>query len=280
MAGVPFEVVERLATTETARIARELIVRQDEFGRAKAEVEELLRHRGHGLSEELFRAWRTAIRSGRMPPAAGDAPSQAFAHCWQCASELASAEARLEESLQRELATARTNLLEAARTVLPPYLVFTAEGLRERLAKQSADSGTLPPRNKSARAHERHLLLYLQRVAAKNDSLSAFGPEGWGTIDGAPRALTLSPKPGIAARETFLERWTAHGVAAALNADPEIRAELSPRLNPTGLLAGDRFLFAETGEGIELDEAALRLLQTIDGKTPAHSLGEHNRLAQ
>jgi hypothetical protein len=272
MAGVPFDVLERLATPETARLARELVVRQDEFARAKAEVEGLLRHRGHGLSEELFRAWRKAIRSGTMPPAR-DAPSRAFEHCWECASQLAAVETALEESLQRELAVARTNLREAARTVLPPYLVFTAEGLRERLAAQSADSGVLPPRNKSSRAHERHLLLYLQRVAAKNDSLSAFGPEGWGTIAGDPMNLTLEPSPGIAARETFLERWTADGVAAAVNGDPETRVEISPRLNPNGLLLGGRFRFTDTGEAIDLDEPTVSLLQRIDSRTPAYSLG-------
>jgi hypothetical protein len=272
MAGVPFDILERLATVETARLARELVVRQDEFARAKAEVEALLRHRGHGLPEELFRAWRKAIRSGTMPPA-GDAPSQAFAHCWECASRLAATEAQLEETLKRELATARTSLLEAARTILPPYLVFTAEGLRERLAKQTADSGVLPPRNKASRAHERHLLLYLQRVAAKNDSLSAFGPEGWGTTGGGQGSLTFAPQPGIAVRETFLERWTAHGVVAALNADPEIRAELSPRFNPNGLLIGNRFVFTDTGEAVDLDDATLQGLQRIDSRTPAHSSG-------
>jgi len=272
MAGVPFDVLEKLGTVETARLARELVVRQDEFAKAKAEVEKLLRHRGHGLSEELFRAWRKAIRSGSMPPA-GDAPSRAFASCWECASQLAAIETQLEEALQHELATIRSSLLEAARTVLPPYLVFTAEGLRERLAKQTADSGILPPRNKSSRAHERHLLLYLQRVAAKNDSLSAFGPEGWGTVAGNSGGLQLSPLPGIAARETFLERWTAHGVAAALNADPEIRMELSPRLNPSGLIAGNRFVFTDTGEAIELDDDAFQALQRIDSKIPAHSTG-------
>jgi hypothetical protein len=174
--------------------------------------------------------------------------------------------------LQHELGHARTALLDAARTLLPPYLVFTAEGLRERLARQSSASAeALPPRNKSARAHERHLLLYLQRVCAKNDSLSAFGPEGWGTIGGETTGLTLSPQPGIAARETFLERWTAQGVAAALNADPEIRAELSPRLNPNGRIDGNQFVLADTGETVALDDGTLELLKRIDGRTPAHS---------
>src|SRR4051812_758612 len=251
MAGVPFDVLEGLETVETVRRARELVVRQDEFAKARSEVEGLLRHRGHGLSEELFRAWRKAIRSGTMPPAAGDASSHAFTGCWECAARLSEAEANLDASLQDELALARENLLEAARAILPPYLVFSSGGLRERLAKQSADTGTLPPRNKAARAHERHLLLYLQRVAAKNDSLSAFGPEGWGTVEGDPKGLTLATRSGIAARETFLERWTAHGVAAAVNADPETRPELSPRINPNGLIHGNRFLFTDTGESIE-----------------------------
>ncbi|MFZ1221156.1 MAG: hypothetical protein WAO00_17825, partial [Chthoniobacterales bacterium] len=227
----------------------------------------------HGLSEELFRAWRKAIRSGTMPPAA-DQPSRAFADCWECASQLAAAETRLEESLQSELGLARVALLEAARTILPPYLVFAAEGLRERLARQSsAAAGPLPPRNKQARAHERHLLLYLQRVCAKNDSLSAFGPEGWGTVSREATSLRLSPHPGIAARETFLERWTAHGVAATLNADSEVRSELSPRLNPNGRLAGEQFVFTDTNEIISLDQKEAEAVGRCDGRSPAHSLG-------
>jgi hypothetical protein len=281
MAGVPFDVVEKLATVETAKAARELLVRQTAFAQAKAEVEDLLRHRGHGLSEELFRAWRKAIRSGTMPPAA-EPSSRAFANCWECASKVAKAEAVLEETLQRELRVARESLYESVRTVLPPYLVFVAESLRDRLAHQS--SLDLPPRNKSARAHERHLLLYLQRICAKNDSLSAFGPEGWGTVDDVIDGLRLRPAPGIAKRETFLERWTAHGIAAAMNADPEIRAELCPRLHPNGRVAGNLFLFADTGETTPLDSETIALLNRCDGKTPAHSLGaeseELSELAQ
>ena len=276
MAGVPFNVLEKLATVETARLARELVVRQDEFARAKAEVERILGRPRHGLSKELFKAWRKALRAGTMPPAV-DAPSQAFANCWQCASSLAEAESRLDEALQRELELARVALLQATRTLSSRYLVFGGAGVREVLAGLLTDgaheSCPLPPRRKRDRARERHLLLYLQRICAKNDTLSEFGPGGWGTVAGRPKSLTLSPQPGIAARETFLERWTAHGVAAALNADPEIRDELAPRLNPNGLIAGDRFIFTDTGEAIELDAATQQVLQRIDSKTAAHSLG-------
>ena len=274
MAGVPFEPLAQLATTATTAAARELLVRQEEFRRARTEVEHLLFRRGHGLSEELFRAWRKAIRTGTMPPAA-DPPSRAFAVCWECASHQAAAEAQLEQALRQELDPARQALLNSAQTFLPPYLVFVAEGLRERLSKQSSrGSGPLLPRRKEDRAHERHLLLYLQRVCAKNDSLSEFGPEGWGRIEGESRGLRLSPPSGIDERETFLERWTAHGIAAALNADLEIRLELSPRLHPNGRIDGNQFVFTDTGDTAELDPRTVEILRRCDGATPAYSFGE------
>ncbi len=279
MAGVPFETVERLCTPATSAAGRELLLRRDEFSNAKAEVEEILRSRTHGLSKELFRAWHKAIRSGTVPPIA-DPPSRAFAACWNRASKLASAEAHFDQCLQRELKTAREALLDSARTILPPYLVFAAKGLHERLSRQSSSvAGALPPRNKSERAHERTMLLYLQRICAKNDSLSAFGPGEWGKID-KRISLTLTPSSGIAKRESFLERWTAHGAAAALNADPDIRAELSPRLHPNGRLDGDQFVFTETGETVPLNVDMIELLARCDGETSAHSLGVEIELVE
>ena len=274
MAGVPFDVLDRLASTRTAELGRELVVRQDEFAKAKSEVEAVLDSRRHGLSKEQFRAWRKAIRSGTMPPA-GDQPSRVFGHCWECAAQLAAVESRLEECLQRELAEARLSLLDSTRTISSRYLVFGGAGVREVLAglfSEGSSESPLPPRKKRDRARERHLLLYLQRICAKNDTLSEFGPGGWGKIGGVA-GIRLAPEPGIAKRETFFERWTAHGLAAALNADPEIRPELSPRLNPNGFVHGNRFVFTDTGEVIELDDPTLALLQRIDAQTPAHSLG-------
>ena len=280
MAGVPFETVERLCTPATSAAARELLVRSEEFSQAKSEVEEILRSRTHGLSKELFRAWHKAIRSGTVPPIA-DPPSRAFATCWARASKLASAEAHFDQCLQRELKTAREALLDSARTILPAYLVFAAKGLHERLSRQfSPVVGALPPRNKSERAHERTMLLYLQRICAKNDSLSAFGPGAWGKIDKQISGITLTPASGIAQRESFLERWTAHGAAAALNADPDIRAELSPRLHPNGRLDGDQFVFTETGETVPLDVHMIELLARCDGETPAYSLGLEIKLLE
>jgi len=273
MAGAPFDAVEQLATSATAQAARELIARQTDYSQARSEVERLLTTLKPELSREQFRLWRKAIRAG-VRPTSEDPPSSAFAVCWQKAERVAEAEALFQRTLEKELSTARDALFDVSRRLLPAYLVFAAGGVRERVIHQlSGAPQAAPPRNKQARADERHLLLYLQRVTAKNDSLSAFGPEGWGRVEETSGKLKFSPDPGIARRETFLERWTAHGIAAAINADPEAVAELAPRLHPNGRLEEDHFVSAETGETVTLDHATHALLRRCDGATPAYSLG-------
>jgi hypothetical protein len=114
-------------------------------------------------------------------------------------------------------------LIEAARKILPSYFVFGSADAGNLLSHLSE---TMGPRNNRARGREQHLLLYLQRVATKNDTFSEFGPSGWGKLDHGISGIALAPAAGIAAREIFLERWIAHAVAATMNADPEISSVL------------------------------------------------------
>ena len=284
MAGRPFDVLDHLGTPGTIAAAREFLARREEFASAKLEAERLLRRSDHGLSVEEYRAFRVAVRAGSIP-SASDPPPREFAAYAATVTAVAAAGARLQETLERELGSARLALLESTRTVLARYLVFGGAGVRELLVElvtgRAPDSLGLPPRKKRARARERHLLLYLQRVCAKNDTLSEFGPGGWGTIDRSAMGLALAPETGIAEREVFLERWTAHGVAAALNADPEVRAELSPRLHPNGRIDGNQFVFADTAEITTLDPKTIEILGRCDGATPAHSFAEEiNALEQ
>ena len=162
-------------------------------------------------------------------------------------------------------------LLQAAHLFLPAYLVFAGAGIRELITSPAPE--TPPPRNKNSRARERHLALYLQRVCAKNDTLSEFGPHGWGTAGRASESLQIHSLPGIARRETFPERWTAHGLAAAINADPQTRIEVAPRLHPIVRLDAGQFVNSETGEAFPLQMETFDLLARCDGVAPAWSLG-------
>lgn len=268
-AGVAFDHLDRLATPQTSAAARELLVRRKEFADAKDQVETLLRSGTHGLSEELFAAWRKAIRTGTMPPVA-DQASSAFAMCWDRARHQAAAESALKDALHQELERARKELHESSRTLLPPYLVFGAGEFRDRLSDLS-DGAALPPRNARTRERERHLLLYLQRVCSKNDTFSEFGPSGWGTVSDAEEGLRFAADLKLT-RTAFFERWAAHAVAAAINQDFEARMELAPRLNPTGRLEPDGFFLTETNDRILLDPETLAALRHCDGLTPAHAL--------
>lgn len=191
-------------------------------------------------------------------------------------TELAEAELQLQQTLDGELTIVRVALLESVRSVLPRYLIFGAEHVRELVPKLLAMADVrienLPRRKKSLRARERHLLLFLQRICAKNDTLSEFGPASWGRIARELSSLSLAPRSGVSKRESFLERWTAHGVAAIMNSDAQVRAELAPRIHPNGRVEGNQFVFAETGERVPLDRATIELLARCDASTPAHSL--------
>ncbi|HEY0369301.1 MAG TPA: hypothetical protein VGC85_06865, partial [Chthoniobacterales bacterium] len=161
-AGVSFEHLEHLATDESAKLARELLVRQREFAASKAAVEQILRHRGHGLSEEAFRAWRKALRGDTAPDDIIDLPSQ-FQDYVRLATQLAAKKAELNATFARELNSARQSLFESAHSTLPHYLIFAGPGaqeLRGSLAHWRADS-SLSPRNARAGDRERHIFLYL-----------------------------------------------------------------------------------------------------------------------
>ena len=238
-------------------------------------MEHLLRSRGHGLSEPDFRAWRKAVRSGSKPPET-DLPLKQLAEYKASAAHLAIEESKLTELLPRKLEEARAALLQNACAILPPYLVFANEGIRELLNKLATENPEknhlLPPRNKQARLRERHLLLYLQRICSKNDTFSQFGPSVWGFVEAKTSGIDLVLQPSTMERDVYLERWTAHIIAAAINKDKDVRVELSPRVNPNGRIDGNQFVFTETGVAILTSPGQARILHRCDGRTAAHSL--------
>ena len=155
--------------------------------------------------------------------------------------------------LHCELTAARAALLRTAGAVLKRYFIFSPAEVQNLLKDfGAAEQEALGARNNRAAGRERHLLLYLQRVAAKNDTFSEFGPSAWGKVQ-KTNVLEFSPGHSINRREVFFERWTAHALAAALNADPAVRAEIAPRVHPCGRVEDNDFVSLESGEKIALD---------------------------
>jgi Lantibiotic dehydratase, N terminus len=267
--GVPFEAVLCLSTGKTMHLASRFVEAEAKFQYCRRAVEQLLLSRQHDLSRDEYRGWRKVIRHD-LPQSSSFPDTQAnpFEAYRQAAEVYLGMALALEQTLLNELKRARQLLSATANGSLPHYLVFAAEHARLLLCFKA----DVAIRNKSVRASERHLLLYLQRVCTKNDTFSEFGPASWGRIEPNAQSLELHPQP-VARREVFLERWTAHGVAAAINADPEALPEIAPRLNPDGRVEDDHFAFTETGERYRLDAETETILRSIDGKRPAFSLG-------
>ncbi|GGS24739.1 lantibiotic dehydratase [Actinokineospora fastidiosa] len=116
---------------------------------------------------------------------------------------------------------------------------------------------------------------YLQRLCAKNETCSFFGPLAWGTVDpDAPEGIALDvldPAAGrLRRRSVRFEHWVLRGVADALAAT----APAAPyRLNPACDLDGD-CLRVPVGKRVALPVSAARYVRAVrDGAPPPEENG-------
>jgi hypothetical protein len=277
MAGVAFDVLHLLATPRAVALARELALRAEALeALVPAALEALGRDPQGPGSRVRAHAARVVAKRQPIPKLPPDAPPEIRAYA-DAAAALESLRAAHAEALRAELEGAFRALRREARRFMPDYALFASPTVEELVADIQPDGEWTPARLKDGR-RDRTLLMYVQRVAAKNETLSAYGPLGWGRIDAAVRGLRISPTPGLR-RQAFFERWVADVVAAAMSADPATRPEEPPRLHPNGRLEGGAFVRLDSGKRIPLDDEARSLLARCDGRTPGHALGAPERLA-
>lgn len=270
VAGVPVETMERTATPLSAASARDAVAlkaRLEELGRALLALPEIK------LVKKLTRA---IARSRPLPP---DVPCdvELAASYTTCHDDYLRAIAATGSQLEGELQQAREALAEL-RPLLQRYLLFGSELVQASFGDLEQDAVT-NVRNRDAKHRDGKQILYLERMCAKNDTFSEFGPLSWVNNPGGPE-FVLSPEPGIKARDTYLEVWAVRGLTEVIGADPEARPQLLPRREPTIRFEADRAVRVETGEEIELGHEELAVLSRCDGKTPAHVIGSLDRLAE
>src|SRR5438876_7858936 len=121
LAGVPFDVLEELATPNLSAAARDVMARETELERLKKAALEFVTRRESGLTSEEFAAWRTAIRHSEIP---NQRIPQQLEQYVRVATAVKQARLQLDEQLEKDLTTARTALVETSRRILPRYLVF------------------------------------------------------------------------------------------------------------------------------------------------------------
>ena len=245
--GVPFEVLESLATTDVSQAARAILER-------RAALQTLARTSTDAIDQHAALSFgqRKKLRKRLAAGAAIDSHGVPALEDYERArAAIDDAVRALDEQLATSYEGSTQRIIAAARTHLPAIAVL-------QLASETLDALLASEHPK----HTRSLASWLQRVCSKNDTISRFGPSWWGHVDAAAAGVTIEPEPGIAARVVWVERWVVLGLIEAINADPDVRPELAPRKSPSTPPVDDP------------------LVARCDGLTPAHVLGELDRLAE
>ena len=102
---------------------------------------------------------------------------------------------------------------------------------------------------------------YVQRLCAKNDTASFFGPVAWGRFVGAdqPSLSVTASTPWLSSRKTFFEHWVVLRLTQAISADPKLRDGLPMSLSP-GCHVEDGLLHHPIGKTRQLDPLGAALL--------------------
>ncbi len=133
-----------------------------------------------------------------------------------------------------------------------------------------------PRPDRRTRALEQRITLYLQRLAAKNETHSFFGPVGHAVLaPGEPEAVQVVGTPGAGPPRVFSSPRVAEGLARAMAADPGLGPVLPPRRSPAYRSAGgNRLQHAFTGRKLTLSDGELRTWERSDGRVAARDHDE------
>lgn len=288
--GFPFELIERLRFTRTTTRIREVLAHEDEIARLQrrllAEIIPALVRQTHDAGDReslaLLSRWRRAINrrrgcAGLARPAIADAPAQAELERWNELLErypalLDAAQAVWRDELDEQRRVLR-GIVEDARVQEAIFLsspdMYAA---LQRYLRQDPSE----PRVSAVRKFERRLVFYLQRLCAKNETQSFFGPINYGRIEpGTPANLLIqrSPTP-LRRRVAFPSQWMVEALAARLGEEEALRPFLRPRRTPLCSVRDGAIGIAPLGRALRIDATAERIVKLADGRLTVAELAD------
>lgn len=103
---------------------------------------------------------------------------------------------------------------------------------------------------------------YLQRLCLKNDTISFFGPVGWGRAT-ASEPSSFAPGPSwLDRRKLFLEHWAANAIASTLGSD--VWFDQQPRAHPGLAIRNGRLVQGNRAVELPAEHEAV-LIQLLNG---------------
>lgn len=208
---------------------------------------------------------RQDVQCGREPvPPAGVTGWAERIASWRAARRA------VEERYPAELAELRARLHRRAADETIQEAVFLSNPAVYANVWERYLGRALQPLNAERRRVERVVYTYLQRLCAKNETTSFFGPMGYGEIvpeDGFEvRVERTQP------RRTMLSYWAVCALANVINREQELFTALPVARNPLFTIDGDHARSPAVNASVPLSPLALDMLALV--ASPPRELAE------
>ena len=166
---------------------------------------------------------------------------------------------QLAVRLQLKKLSSRTDILEAIFLLSPDFFEAVDRWSRSPLQE-------LP--TSKERAFEQRLFLFLQRLAAKNETTSFFGPLTYGIVSQDITRWTFGPetKEGIVQRKAFASFWAVAALGRAACQEASLRRALPIRRLGIASIRGQT-AYTALGKNIEVDVNTAKLFDAITTQT-------------
>jgi hypothetical protein len=249
-AGFPFDWIESLGVTEAllGRVSRLL------------EAEQVLRReaRQAGGPKAEARVREALERDRALPSPQGAGPGwEEQVSAWR------EARAAVEQAWPAEKERLRKRLHELAREPEVQEAVFlSSPDMSDNVWARyvAAEPG---PENADARRVERQVYSYLQRLCAKNETTSFFGPMGYGEIEGEG-TVEVRLLPGPRRRRTFIAFWAVQELAKAAGREKAFGPHLPLHKNPIFRFEPSRAHCASLGLEVKLGPDEARVVAALE----------------
>ena len=246
-AGLPFDLLEGLAASAELLIAAETLLGDEEALTVEASRA--------GVPQAAVRTAVTACDPDRLPRHAAPAWRQAAARWNDSLCTFLQA-----FGTEQERASAALRQVLARADVQEAVFLSNPEVYSNMLVPFLAEAHPLNARWRRAR---RQLYTYVQRLCAKNETVSFFGPMAYGTVQPGHGTRLRTDVPRR--RHVFFAHWAAREVADAVARDRRLRAVLPFRCTGAPAPGGDE----ETGGGGQAGLALADLLTAVASAGPA-----------
>lgn len=283
-AGFPFSTLEAFASPAAAEAAARVWTLRAEAARVREDL--LKAHFPHEVRRcadagdkaglKILSRWRKRVGMGTAAPTPEGAWSaelnKAHALFIQTVAAEAEAFATLRRQVEEGLLSTRQQLRaffqqqapREALFLLSPDLLETMQHVLDRPAGEIA--------NAAERSFERRLYAYAQRLAAKNETTSFFGPLAYGRIEQDAEGSFGPEHPGgVLRKEAFLSFWAAAAIAKAAASIPAVRMALPVRRIPAAGI-DERGPRAATGQPVPFSPELTALFNALDDVSDVRAL--------